>query len=190
MNPVEKYMKAQNMNTRTLSQLSNLPYSTVYELVHDGSKIERCQSRTVFAIARALNVSVDDLLRPVLSHRPDFELFKSQVCHTVKGETDLGFVQNTLSSNAIEEFYLREWFPECFYTLAMVDYLCRVNGLPQEKRYDYFRQQKLAAPIYPRDILLLVAITKDDSYLEKCVEESIPEFRRFNILECDIRSIA
>lgn len=64
MNTVKQFMKARNMNVTTLSTLSKVPYATVHELVNDVSKIENCKSKTLFAIAEALNITVDDLLRP------------------------------------------------------------------------------------------------------------------------------
>lgn len=190
MNTVKHFMNLLNMNVTTLSKLSKVPYATVHELVNDVSALENCKSKTVFALAEALNVTVDDLLRPILSPRQDFENFKSEVCQTVKHETDLVYLKKTLTSKQIDKLFQQEWYLEAFYTLAMVDYLCRVNGLPLVEEYNEYRQKKLSSPVYPRDVLLMATVMDDDSFLEKCVEESIPEFRRFNILESDVRSVA
>lgn len=189
MNTVKRFMKARNMNVTTLSTLSKVPYATVHELVNDVSKIENCKSKTLFSIAEALNVTVDDLLRPTLTPRQAFEEFKSEVCHEVKRQSDLEFIKKTIVSKQIEKLFQQEWFPEAFYTLAMVDYLSRINNLPLVEEYEPYRKQKLASPIYPKDVLLMAALTDDQSYLTKCYEDSIPEFRRFNILESDIRSV-
>ena len=129
-------------------------------------------------------------LLPCRCSGEEFELFKSEVCHEVHRLGDLSYLKKTLEERKVESLFCQRLYLEALYTLGMIDYLCRVNGLPLVEDYNEYRQKKLSSPVYPRDVLLMATVMNDDSFLEKCVEESIPEFRRFNILESDVRSVA
>lgn len=81
-------------------------------------------------------ISMEDLIlnavQPTASAeaRIDFELFKSRICHQVKDMGDLDFIAQTLQHKEIDRLYQKEQYPEAFYLLAMVDYLCRENDFP------------------------------------------------------------
>ena len=64
-----------------------------------------------------------------MEERQRFELFKSNVCHMVKNMGDLAFIKGLLESKEIRRYYDNKWYPESFYLLAMLDYLCRENNL-------------------------------------------------------------
>lgn len=122
-------------------------------------------------------------------NRIDFDLFKSNVCHRLKELGDTEFIIGLLESNAIRKYYDKHWYPEALYLLAMLDYVSRVNGLALCADYDDLRRQKLQEPIYPSSIIAQVLVTGDETIKIKAVEESIPEFIRFNIVEKDIRDV-
>lgn len=86
--------------------------------------------------------------------RNNFEIFKSGVCHLVKDKGDMDFIIGVLRENEIRLYWDRKWYPESFYLLEMLDYLCRENGLPICRNYDDIRKYRLAKPIYPRDIMV------------------------------------
>ena len=65
----------------------------------------------------------------------------------------------------------------------MLDYLSRLNEIPICTEYDDIRQTRLEKVIYPRSIVISAKVTNDDSVKERAYQESIPEFRRFNIIE-------
>ena len=73
--------------------------------------------------------------------------------------------------------------------LGMLDYLSRVNDVPQCVDYDDLRAKRFERPIYPRGALVLADAMNDNSILTRTEEDSIPEFRRFNIIEGDIRNV-
>lgn len=122
-------------------------------------------------------------------NRIDFDLFKSNVCHRLKELGDTEFIIGLLESNAIRKYYDKHWYPEALYLLAMLDYVSRVNGVALCADYDDLRRQKLQEPIYPSSIIAQVLVTGDETIKIKAVEESIPEFIRFNIVEKDIRDV-
>lgn len=121
--------------------------------------------------------------------RNHFEIFKSSICHLVKDKGDMDFIIDVLRENEIRKYWDRKWYPESFYLLAMLDYLCRENGLPICKDYDDIRKYRLVEPIYPRDIMVAAKLSPALDEREASVENAIPEFLRFNIVEGDVRNV-
>jgi hypothetical protein len=81
------------------------------------------------------------------------------------------------------------WNAECLYMLAMIDYLCRENGLPVAGEYADLRKARLSETIFPIGIVTLCAMTKSDEWKREGIEEAIPEFLRHNIVEAEIRDV-
>ncbi|MBQ6357577.1 MAG: XRE family transcriptional regulator, partial [Clostridia bacterium] len=79
--------------------------------------------------------------------------------------------------------------PECLYLLAMVDYISRENDVPLDLEYDDLRRLRLEAPLYPASVRAMAAASNSDMPLRSAEEASIPEFRRFNIIENEVRNV-
>ena len=71
----------------------------------------------------------------------------------------------------------------------MVDYLSRMNDLPICTKYNDIRQHRLDKPIYPIGILLSSKVLNSEEAKRKAEQEAIPEFRRFNIIENEVRNV-
>ena len=173
------------------SKRSGIPYTTLLELIRGKSSIEKCSGETIYKLAAALDMTMDELyiqLRPSES-RASFETFKSNVCHEVKLKGDLKFIIDVLEENEIQKYWDRKWYPEAYYMLAMLDYLSRENSLPVCHNYDSIRASKLTEVIYPRDIELAARLDSSLDIKSQAIEESIPEFIRFNIVEKEIRNV-
>ena len=121
--------------------------------------------------------------------RSSFENFKSTICHRVKEMGDLDFILNTLESGEIISYYKRKWYPESLYLLAMLDYLSRENDIPLCEDYDALRRCRLERPVFPAGTLALSAASGNDAALKEAEEAAIPEFKRFNIIESEIRNV-
>ena len=121
--------------------------------------------------------------------RSSFENFKSFVCHRVKEFGDIDFISDTLESIEIRTCFDRKWYPESLYLLAMLDYISRENDIPLCDEYDDIRRCKLAEPVYPAGILAVSAASKSDAALKRAAMEAIPEFKRFNINENEVRNV-
>ena len=143
----------------------------------------------IYKIAKALEVTVEELLEPSIEIRIDFDLFKSNVCHQLKEMGDLEFITYTLTNNKIKEYEKKKWYPECLYLLAMIDYLSRINDIPLYNDYDELRKSKLKKIVYPASVIMLDKALKNKNVKKEAFEESIPEFKRFNIVESDIRNV-
>ena len=95
----------------------------------------------------------------------------------------------TLEKDMIREYYNRKWYLECFYLLAMVDYISREIGAPLCSEYDDLRQQRLQKLVYPARVIVTANVLKNDQIKEEAVKNSIPEFLRHNIVESEVRNV-
>ena len=130
------------------------------------------------------------LAEPHPEKRIDFALFKSGACHRLKRLGDIEFMIALLEENEIRRYYDMGWYPEALYLLAMLDYLSRENGIPLCSNYEDIRHVRLKDPLYPAGVLLLALAFESDEPKKEAIEEAIPEFLRFNIVEGDIRDVA
>lgn len=186
---LNKLMKEKNITIYRLSKDSGIPYATLNDICNGKTRLEKCSGETIYKLSKALRVTMESLLESYMEERCDFELYKSNVCHRVKLLGDVEFVIETLERNDIRKFYRKKWYPECFYLLAMLDYLSRVNNIPTCNDYNDLRCQKLKTPIYPSSIIAASSAMKNENIKEQAYKDSIPEFIRFNIVENEVRNV-
>jgi len=124
-----------------------------------------------------------------MEYRMSFEAFKSTVCHQVKDMGDIEFIIDVLEKDKIRRLYEKKWYPESLYLLAMVDYLSRENDLPLCTRYDDLRAACLSKIIYPAGVIVRAEFSHSEKPKQESWEQAIPEFKRFNIVESDIRNV-
>ncbi|GHU62712.1 hypothetical protein AGMMS49983_04680 [Clostridia bacterium] len=195
---LNKMLASKFLTKYRLSKISGVPYTTINDIFSGKTSIERCSAETVYRLAKALDLTIEELMdepklpsgsERVLKTRKDFEFFKSAVCHHVKRLGDIKWIAETLQSGLIRDYFAREWYPESLYLLAMTDYLSRENGLPLCSEYNDLRAGRLERPIYPMGMRLMGTLLKDPTWKERCHRECIPEFTRFNIFESEIRNV-
>lgn len=190
---INDLLKEKNMTMYRLHKESSVPQATLSDICSGKTSIAKCNAETLYKISKALGVSMEYLLETSESYkakvRATFETFKSNTCHYVKDKGDIDFIIDTLESDEIRKLYNKKWYPEAFYLLAMVDYLCRENNVPICGNYNDIRSKKLKEEIYPASLLISCAALGDNSLKEECRNNAIPEFKRFNIMESDIRNV-
>ncbi len=186
---IKAMLEEKNMSVYKLSKESTVPYATCNDIVNGKARLEKCSAETVYKIAQALNVTMESLLSSSLTKRSNFENFKSTICHRLKDLGDIVFVIDTLESGDIRLYYEREWYAESLYLLAMLDYISRINDIPLSDEYDDLREQKLAQPVYPSSLLAISAASKTSDALTRAESTAIPEFKRFNIIENEVRNV-
>lgn len=113
----------------------------------------------------------------------DFEVFKGNVYVRIQENGPLDFISKILVSNVIEEYWNDQNTLYAIYLLAMVDYLSKMNGVPLYSKYDYMRKYKLKDRIYPLSITISAKI--DNKSEEEYIDDAIPEFLKYNIVEGD-----
>lgn len=186
---IRDLLKSRNMSTYRLAKESNVPYATCNDIVSGKAQLEKCSAETIYKLAHVLQISLEELLAPCFLRRSSFENFKSTICHRVKERGDIDFIIDALESKEILTYYDRKWYPESLYLLAMLNYLSRVNNVPVCDEYDDLRVCKLKKPVYPASLHAMSAASKGENVLQNAVKNAIPEFRRFNIIENEVRNV-
>ena len=119
----------------------------------------------------------------------EFTVFKSNVCHLVKDMGDIDFMIDVIQTDEIVTLWNMGWRIESLYLLGMLDYLCRIHDIEQCDRYNEFREIKAKELIYPTGVILLSKLTNSEEPKEKALNEAIPEFLKFNIVESKVRDV-
>ena len=122
-------------------------------------------------------------------NRTTFDVFKSNICHRVKDNGDIPFIIEVLQSNVIFDYFEKKWYAESLYLLAMLDYISKENNVPLCTNYDRLRQCKLPEIVYPQGIIILASVTKNEQIKIDSYNNSISEFKRFNIVENEVRNV-
>ncbi len=188
-------LKEKKLSVYQCAKDSGVPYTTLSDIVKGKTRVEKCTAETIYKLAKTLHVKMEELLEESfrkngnMMDTRDFEIYKSNVCHLVKDKGDIDFIIDILKENQIRIYWEQKWYQESFYLLAMVDYLSRENGLPLCNDYEDIRKCTLSEPLYPRDIILAEKLDASLDMKEECLKEAIPEFRRFNIIESEIRNV-
>ena len=106
---LQDVLREKSMSIYRLAKESDLPYATVNDICNGKARLEKCSAETVYRLARALDISMEDLLAPCFLKRSSFENFKSTVCHRVKEMGDIDFIIDTLERQDIRTYYDRKW---------------------------------------------------------------------------------
>lgn len=71
----------------------------------------------------------------------------------------------------------------------MVDYVSRENNVSLCEEYNNLRKMKLKEIIYPASLITTTIVLNSDDVKKKAIDDSIPEFIRFNIVESEVRNV-
>lgn len=194
---INEILKKEKISRYKLSKDSGVPQSTIADLCNGKTTIENCSVGTLYKISKALNVTLDFIMErneedkiEAENHRSSFEVFKSNVCHEVKDMGQIEFIKKLLVSNDIQKYFDKGWQLEALYLLGMLDYLSRINDVPLCTNYNTLRNYKFSETIYPTGILLMSEVTNNSDIKKEALENAIPEFLRFNIVESEIENVA
>ncbi|MCR4960198.1 MAG: helix-turn-helix transcriptional regulator [Lachnospiraceae bacterium] len=183
-------LERQNMTKYRLSKESGVPQTTIIDICSGRADVEKCAAGTLYRVAKVLGITVEGILESAKAdYRSSFDTFKSNICHYVKDMGDMEFIIDVLEKDEIRGLYEKRWYPEALYLLAMLDYLSRINKLPICEKYNDIRTQKLERPIYPTGVLLTSKVMGSEEPLRNAEKDSIPEFKRFNIYESEVRNV-
>lgn len=191
---INDLLLAKGMSKYQLSKTSGIPKTTIIDICSGKTNIKKCSAETLYKLSKALGVTMESLIEPEpqqsgTPHRNTFTLFRSNVCHYLKTRGDIGFIIDTLETDEVRTLYNRQWYPEALYLLAMIDYLARENQIPLCSNYNDIRACRLAEPLYPTGVLLTDAILDTGHAAKTALEQAIPEFLRFNIVESEVRCV-
>ena len=186
---INDVIEANHLSKYRIAKNSGIPYMTLNDICNGKTDLANCSARTVYKLAKELNITMEELLTPCMEERPSFDIFKSNTCHRLKTMGDIEFLLKVLEEDEILFYYNKKWYPECLYMLAMVDYLSRIHNVPLCSKYDELRKMKLEKTAFPSSIIVAALVSKNDTIKEEAIKASIPEFIQFNIVEKDIRDV-
>ena len=174
-------LKEKNISLYKLAQLTNLPYSTLHDLMNNKKKIEDCAVRMVKAISDALNITMDEVYNYCKTYTyVDFEIFTSNLQHELKNLGDKQFLKMMIEEDVINQYWRQEKRLEAIYMLCMFDYVSERNGVDLYNKYNELRSYKLEEEVYP------IAVEKKWVSKEECKKKAIPVFKEHNIMEVSI----
>ena len=172
------------MSLYSLSKRSGVPYMTINDIVNGVTPIQKVRFSTVLSLARALGVTCESLSDDMPYATPKKkDLFASSVQHRLKSKGQLPFLEETLSERKIDAYLEEGKVFEARYLLALIDYLCRINGLPLAKEYKYLRSYGFSQAIFMGNPI-------NEEMKTKNLADAIPEFLACNIIEGRIADIA
>lgn len=203
---LNELMNACHMSRAELSARSNIPESTLRDILNGKAQLDRCEAATLYNIAYALDVSVEDILEgywdalerdaPSRTSVHDenslmnFYVLADSMLGRLRATGDLAFIDGIDQNEWIERLYQSGQYRCALFLLGMVDYLCRKNGIRQVARYDEYRKVRLDGPVYA---LRTLNVNDDDGAFQRARTEAennaIPELGRYGIYmtEEDIR---
>lgn len=184
-------LEERNMTKYRLGKISGVPQATISDICTGKTKIEKCSAETIYKIARALNVSMEELLRESLENkkRPTYENFRCDICHELKNLGDMPFLISVIEKDQIRDLYDRKWYVEALYLLSLVDYVSRINDIPLCTDYNDIRRAKLEKTLYPSSVSMLCRIKNSEQPKKEYLCNAIPEFLMHNIAECEVRDV-
>ena len=203
---LNELMNSRNLTRAELSARSNIPESTLRAILNGKAQLDRCEAATLYNIAYALDVSVEDILEgywdalerdaPARTSVHDenslmnFYVLADSMLGRLRATGDLAFIDGIDQNGWIERLYQGREYRCALFLLGMLDYLCRKNGVRQVARYDEYRKTRLDRPVYA---LRTLNVNDDDGAFQRARTEAennaIPELGRFGIYmtEEDIR---
>ena len=203
---LNELMNACHMSRAELSARSNIPESTLRDILNGKAQLDRCEAATLYNIAYALDVSVEEILEgywdalerdaPSRTSVHDenslmnFYVLADSMLGRLRATGDLVFIDGIDQNEWIERLYQGREYRCALFLLGMVDYLCRKNGVRQVARYDEYRKARLDRPVYA---LRTLNVNDDDGAFQHARTEAennaIPELGRYGIYmtEEDIR---
>lgn len=203
---LNELMNACHMSRAELSARSNIPESTLRDILNGKAQLDRCEAATLYNIAYALDVSVEDILEGywdalecdaparIAVHDENslmnFYVLADSMLGRLRATGDLAFIDGINQNGWIERLYQSRQYRCALFLLGMMDYLCRKNGVRQVARYDEYRKARLDSSVYSLNTL---NVNDDDGAFQHARTETennvIPELGRYGIYmtEEDIR---
>ena len=203
---LNELMNACHMSRAELSARSNIPESTLRAILNGKAQLDRCEAATLYNIAYALDVSVEDILEGYWdalertapariavhddSSLMNFYVLADSMLGRLRATGDLAFIDGIDQNGWIERLYQGREYRCALFLLGTMDYLCRKNGVRQVARYDEYRKARLDGPVYA---LRTLNVNDDDGAFQRARTEAensaIAELGRYGIYmtEEDIR---
>ncbi|MCD7955206.1 MAG: helix-turn-helix transcriptional regulator [Lachnospiraceae bacterium] len=183
MTNINVLLETKNVTRYRLAKESGVPYSTIRDICTYKTTLPKCSAETVYKIAKALNVTMEELVEPPADSKRDFANFRSNVSHHLKNKGDIDFMIELLESDAIRTYWNEGLTFESLYLLSALDYLSRMHDIPRCSNYRDIRCHKFEKPVFPSGILIKDRMFPDQDIKQRAINECIPEFLEHGIIE-------
>ena len=187
-------LNAKQISLYRLEKNSHISHATLNDIYNERSNIDNCTVLVMSKIAKALNMSTDDLYSmlayndlSLFAYDDEFDLFKSNALQQLKRIGEKAFIKNVLESSSIESLYKDKKYLESLYLLSLLDYLFSKNKKPLLKQYDSLRSCRLNKIYVSKSIYLLLIMKRIT--VSNIYKESIKEFLVHNIVEANINDV-
>ncbi|MCD8398620.1 MAG: helix-turn-helix transcriptional regulator [Lachnospiraceae bacterium] len=176
-------LESKNMTRYALAKKSGISYSTIRDICTYKTALSKCSAETVYKIAKALDVTMEELVAPFSNSKRDFGNFRSNVSHSLKNKGDIDFMIALLESDDIRTYWNNDLAFESLYLLSALDYLSRKHNIQKCTNYNDIRCHKFEKLIFPTGILLKDSLFPEQNLKQKSIDECIPEFLEHGIIE-------
>lgn len=188
MTLLEELMKQYNKTMEDLMIYTNLAEDKLTPFITGDISILDCPVKIFAALAKTFGLTVQELwdMAEHYDFNPkDFEIFKSNTCHTVKRLGNKGFIDEIVNKEYIEIYWNNKNRLCACYLLAMIDYLCRLENLPLIEKFDCIGGYRLPKLVYPYSFNFI----NNEELLDSALALAIPEFYRHGIVEGDVFNV-
>lgn len=185
---LKRLIEEKQITAYRLSKKSDVPFSTISDLINGKTKPGNIRLSHALAICNALEISPEEFAKLEMPKDDvEFKYFRSNVLHDLKRKGDVQFIKYILHSKAIDTAYKRGDLECAFYLLALLEYLVKVNGLNYPiDRYQKLRSMTLPSVLFPGSDL--ISFSSIEEARNRMRIELIPEFAKYNIIEESVRN--
>ena len=184
-----------NMSLYELEKTSSISHATLNDIYNERSNINNCTISIMSKLADALKINIDELYKTLnydnlslFAYNSDFDLFKSDTLQRLKATDEIMFVNKTIESKTIDDYFFSKKYAESLYLLSLIDYLSKKNNIHLCKEYDRIREYKCEKIYVSKSIYLLLAMKQIN--VTDIFKNAIKEFLKHNIIESEIDKVA
>ena len=191
---IKDYIDNIKITIPQLAEMSDIPDSTLRDIMDGTSDLRRCTADTVCKLATALEIPVGGMmhLEPIVRDMPlpslvrlheykDPELFRAYRQDAIEHLDRLGrlrFIEMVLDDRVIEEEYADGDYASALFLIGFTDYLADKDPiLPRITRYDRYRGDMMAKPVFP--------FGRSGSSIDgkTILNNAVPQLLKFNFIE-------
>ena len=70
---ISEIIQQKHMSKYRIAKNSGIPYATLNDICNGKTHLEKCSAETIYRLAHALDMTMEDLLAPYMIKRPSFE---------------------------------------------------------------------------------------------------------------------
>ncbi|MCR5067175.1 MAG: helix-turn-helix transcriptional regulator [Erysipelotrichaceae bacterium] len=179
-------LRERQLSVSALSRISNVPAALISDLNRGQTSLFEVSGQELYDLSQALGLTIEQLLQQEKLLRPRFENFKKDCKKRLRVLGDHDFITDVIDSKDIDFFIRHKWYPEAFYLLALLDYVCTRNKVMLYPDYKKLRSMKLSQPVYPDEVIILASSINSDRPMHEARKQAMPEFLRYNIVEISV----